>query len=111
MYEQVYDIACSDRIAVDLTTNRCDDNGATVNLENCSISSNLGASELRVKWTDPNYDPTRNAFYYVRALENPSCRWSTWDAMRAGVDPRPDVPATIQERLWASPIWIIPERN
>ena len=111
MYEQVYDIACSDRIVVDPTTNRCDDNGATVNLENCSISSNLGASELRVKWTDPNYDPTRNAFYYVRALENPSCRWSTWDAMRAGVDPRPDVPATIQERLWSSPIWIIPERN
>ena len=111
MQEQLYDIACSDGIAVDPTTNRCGNNGATVNLEDCSISSNLGASELRVKWTDPDYDPTHNAFYYVRALENPSCRWSTWDAIRAGVDPRPDVPSTIQERLWSSPIWIIPQSN
>ena len=39
--------------------------------------------------------------------ENPSCRWSTWDAIRAGLEPRPDLSATIQERAW-SPIWVTP---
>ena len=46
------------------------------------------------------------SFYYVRVLENPTCRWSTWDAIRAGVMPRPDLEETLQERAWSSPIWI-----
>ena len=46
-----------------------------------------------------------NAHFYVRVLENPKCRWSTWDAIRAGVEPRPDLPATIQDRAWSSPVW------
>jgi hypothetical protein len=45
------------------------------------------------------------AFYYVRVLENPTCRWSTWDALRFDLKPRPGVPTTIQERAWSSPIW------
>ena len=44
--------------------------------------------------------------YYVRALENPSCRWSTWDALRTGATPNPALPLTIQERAWSSPIWL-----
>ena len=59
-------------------------------------------------WTDPDFDPTERAIYYVRVVENPSCRWSTWEAVRAGVEPRPDLPATIQERAWSSPIWVTP---
>jgi hypothetical protein len=69
---------------------------------------NEGASELKVLWTDPDFDPARRATYYVRVLENPSCRWSTWEAMRNGTPPRPDVPETIQERAYTSPIWYIP---
>ena len=106
--EQIYDIACSDGLEVDPETHRCPDNGATVNLADCGISSGSGAAELMALWTDPNFDTVARALYYVRVLENPTCRWSTWDAIRAGVTPRPDVPATIQERAWSSPIWYVP---
>jgi hypothetical protein len=106
--ELVYDVACSDGGVVDANSYRCPDNGAQVNLSDCRISAGLGAAELRARWQDPDYDPSQNAFYYVRAMENPSCRWSTWDAVRAGVEPRADMAATIQERVWSSPIWITP---
>jgi uncharacterized protein DUF3604 len=59
-------------------------------------------------WTDPAFDPARRAFYYVRVLENPSCRWSTWEALRVGEEPPPTSPRTIQERAWSSPIWYSP---
>ena len=106
--EQVFDVACSDGGAVDPATHRCPDNGASVNLSDCSISAEVGAAELKSVWRDPDYQPDQYAMYYVRALENPTCRWSTWDAVRAGVEPRPDLAATIQERVWSSPIWISP---
>jgi hypothetical protein len=103
--EQVYDVACSDGLSVDPETHRCPDNGAKVNLEDCSRTAKVGAGELKTLWQDPNFTPGQEAFYYVRVLENPVCRWSTWDALRAGETPRPDLPATIQERAWSSPIW------
>ena len=109
--EQVYDVACSDGLLVDPITNRCPDNGARVNINDCSISSDVGAVELKTSWRDPDFDPTIKAFYYVRVLENPTCRWSTWDAIKAGVSPRPDLHKTIQERAWSSPIWYIPESS
>ena len=109
--EQVYDVACSDGLSVDPLTNRCPDNGARVNINDCSISNDVGAGELKTTWADPDFDPTIKAFYYVRVLENPTCRWSTWDAVKAGVKPRPDLHKTIQERAWSSPIWYIPESS
>ena len=106
--EKVYDVACSDGLQVDAESHRCPDNGAEVNVEDCSITDGLGAAELRTIWRDPDFDSATEAFYYVRVLENPTCRWSTWDAIRAGTTPRPDLPTTIQERAWSSPIWVKP---
>ncbi|MEM7017575.1 MAG: DUF3604 domain-containing protein [Pseudomonadota bacterium] len=106
--EQVYDVACSDGGTVDPATHRCPDNGAKVNLTDCSISADVGAAELKTIWQDPAFDAAQHAFYYVRVLENPTCRWSTWDAIRAGVEPREDLHKTIQERAWSSPIWYKP---
>ena len=108
--EQIFDVACSDGLTPNANTHRCADNGATVNLADCSVSADKGATELRTLWTDPTFNPRQYAFYYVRVLENPSCRWSTWDALRAHVPPRPDLPTTIQERAWSSPIWYVPTR-
>ena len=106
--EAVVDVACSDGGTVDPETRRCPDNGATVDLATCDVSEDNGAGELAAVWRDPDFDPAQHAFYYVRVLENPKCRWSTWDAIRAGVAPRPDMHATIQDRAWSSPIWYRP---
>jgi hypothetical protein len=104
--EAVIDVACSDGLSVNPDTNRCPDNGAQVDLGDCSVTPNKGDNELSTVWTDPDYEAAQRAFYYVRVLENPSCRWSTYDAIRAGVSPRPDMHATIQDRAWSSPIWV-----
>ena len=109
--EKVFDIACSDGLEPDPTTNRCPDNGAKVNINDCSITNNVGASELKTLWKDPEFVPEDKSFYYVRVLENPTCRWSTWDAIKAGHKPREDLHETIQERAWSSPIWYIPEQS
>lgn len=104
--EQVFDVACHAG-APDADTHRCPDNGASVDMTTCAPTGD-GAAELKTMWTDPGFDPGQRAAYYVRVLENPSCRWSTWEALRAGVDPRPDRPTTIQERAYTSPIWYAP---
>ncbi len=107
-HERVYDVTCSDGGVVDAETRRCPDNGARVDLATCATTPDRGAAELAAVWVDPDFDPAQRAFYYVRVLENPSCRWSTWDAIRNGVKPRVDMHATIQERAWSSPIWYKP---
>ena len=56
-------------------------------------------------------DSLDKSFYYVRVLENPTCRWSTWDAISRGYQPREDLHETIQERAWTSPIWYIPNAS
>ena len=103
--EKIYDVACSDGLEVDPLTHRCPNNGAKVDLTNCSISNDKGASELKTVWTDLDFEPGVEAFYYVRVLENPTCRWTTWDAIRTDNKIRPGVDITIQERAWSSPIW------
>lgn len=55
-----------------------------------------------------SFDPQQHAFYYARALEIPTPRWSTYDAVRNNLPLLKDVPATIQERAWTSPIWYKP---
>jgi hypothetical protein len=90
-------------------------NGAGVDLETC-IPQGTGFDSLCTVWSDPNFDPTQPAYYYVRVLENPSCRWTAYTCNRLPPQERPAacsdpaVPKTLQERAWTSPIWYGGER-
>jgi hypothetical protein len=103
--EEIYDVALSDGRQEDPTTLYVPPVGNTVNVANATYSNTIGDTQLSTVWQDPDFDPTIDAVYYVRVLEIPTPRWSTFDAARSGL-PIPDgVPATIQERAWSSPIW------
>ena len=106
--EQVFDVVCADGLEPDARTHRCADNGARVDLSDCSYSSDRGSAELSTTWTDPTFDPSRRAFYYVRVLENPTCRWSTHLALATNSSPPAGEDAVIRERAWSSPIWYTP---
>ena len=107
-FEKVFDVACSDGLRPDPKTWKCPDNGATVNLTDCSLPAGKGAAELSATWSDPEFDKADRAFYYARVLENPSCRWSTYAALAANKSIPKKSPSTIQERAWSSPIWYEP---
>lgn len=103
--EAVYDIACGGS-QIDLATGQCRDNNATVDLTNCAVSETAGSAELKTQWRDPDFDASEDAFYYVRVVQNPTCRWTTYDSLRIGQELPNDVPATITEMAWSSPIWV-----
>ncbi len=109
-HERIFDVAVSgDRsIAAD---GRCKDAvGNTVDLKTGKYTNSIGASQLTVQWTDPEFDPKQAAFYYVRALEIPTPRYSQLDAIQLGIDVKETGhPATIQERVYSSPIWYTPK--
>ena len=59
-------------------------------------------------WVDPDFDPAQHAFYYVRVLERPTPRWTTYDAAFFNIKRPDNVPTTQQDRAYTSPIWYTP---
>ena len=84
--------------------------GTTVDLETALYTNDIGSGSLIGSWTDDKFDPQQHAFYYARAIEIPTPRWTTYDAVRNGLPLLPEVKATIQERAWGSPIWYTPSK-
>jgi hypothetical protein len=107
-HERIFDVAVSDGSAIDGDGRAKDLVGNTVEIENATYSNTIGDAVLAAHWTDPDFDSAEHAFYYVRILEIPTPRWTTYDAAFYGIE-RPDiVPATIQDRAYTSPIWYTP---
>jgi hypothetical protein len=101
--ERVYDVALSD--------GRTDGSvpvGSTVDLSRPSWTNTIGASELGTVWSDPDFDPAQSAFYYARVIEIPTPRWTAYDAVRFDLELPNDIPLTVQERAYTSPIWYTP---
>ena len=106
-YEKVYDAICSgDRKVVGEKCNK--EVGNTVDVKTATYTNKIGAAILKVVWKDPEFKASQKAFYYIRVLAIPTPRWSTYDAVRYGVKPPKDVPATIQDRAYTSPVWYAP---
>jgi hypothetical protein len=106
-HEQVYDVAWSGK-RKPMADGRLPPVGNTVNVQQATYDNSIGAPYLATAWTDPKFDPKQHAFYYVRVLEIPTPRWTTYDAKFFGVALPKDVPASIQERAYTSPIWYSP---
>ncbi len=104
-YEKIYDVALSDGRKVDPKSGKAPSVGNTVDVKTAKYTNDIGDAELMAVWSDPDFDPAVSAAYYVRVLEIPTPRWSTYDAVALGLPPSDLVPATIQERAWTSPIW------
>jgi len=109
--EKIYDVVLSDDRKADPKTGKVPAVGNTVDIKKATYTNDIGDSQLSAVWTDPDFDAKQKAVYYVRTLEIPTPRWSTYDAARNNLPLSEDVPATIQERAWSSPIWYTPEQN
>ena len=105
--EEIYDVAWSDNRKMD-ENGKLPPVGNTVDVSTATYENSIGDNELSAVWTDPNFDPSQHAMYYARVIEIPTPRWTTYDAVKLGLPPHPDVPASLQERAWTSPIWYTP---
>jgi hypothetical protein len=107
--EKVYDVAWGDADKRQPVNGRLPPVGNTVDVASATWTNTIGDPELAAVWTDPDFDPAQRAFYYARAIEIPTPRWTAYDQVRFGVKMSPEVPMTQQERAWSSPIWYTPE--
>ncbi len=95
--EKIYDVAVSD-----------DAGQNTVDVENATYSNSIGDAYISTFWEDPDFNPNLSAFYYVRVLEIPTPRWTTYDSAVFAIDIPSYVPKTHQERAYTSSIWYNP---
>lgn len=108
--EKVYDVAWAGNRQIN-ENGKVPSVGNSVNLKDGSWDNSIGATELKKVWKDPEFDPSQEAFYYVRVLEIPTPRWTLYDRLQYGAEIPEDVPLTNTERAYTSPIWYSPNQN
>ena len=107
LHEKVYDVAWSGDRKAD-ANGKLPEVGNTVDVANATWSNTIGSPELIAVWKDPDFDPALKAFYYGRAIEIPTPRWTAYEQKRYGIAMPKEVPMTLQERAYTSPIWYTP---
>jgi hypothetical protein len=108
-HEKIFDIIWSDTETRKLENGKVPAVGNTVDLTSASYSNTIGTTELQTVWSDPEFDPSVRAFYYVRVLEIPTPRWVVYDALRYKITLKDEVTKIAQERAYTSPIWYSPK--
>jgi len=108
LHERIYDVAVSDGRKIGADGRNRQKVGNTVNVNTATYTNSIGDALLMAYWKDPDFDPKESAFYYVRVLEIPTPRWTTYDAAFFGIKRPDNVPATLQDRAYTSPIWYTP---
>jgi hypothetical protein len=106
--EKVFDVALSGGRKVDPRTGKAPAVGSTVDLKTATYKNTIGAATLQTVWRDPEFDAAKPAVYYLRALEIPTPRWTTYLAVKRNLPIPTTSPATLQERAYSSPIWFTP---
>jgi len=105
--ETIYNVAWSGDRTLDAQGN-LPAVGNSVDLQTAKYRNDIGSAQLATVWTDPDFDPQQSAIFYVRVVEIPTPRWSTYLAVRNNMALPENVPATIQERAWTSPVFYSP---
>jgi len=109
-HERIYDAAVSDGREIGADGRTREPVGSTVDLEKATFTNTIGDAIIAAYWRDPDFDPAHYAFYYVRVIEIPTPRWTTYDAAFFGIDRPNKVPPTVQDRAYTSPIWYSPSQ-
>jgi hypothetical protein len=108
VHEKIYDVAVSGDRTIDADGQCRTPVGNTVDVENATWTNTIGAPELIAVWKDPDFDPSQRTFYYGRVIEIPTPRWTAYDAKKFGVKMPKEVPMTVTDRAYTSPIWYTP---
>lgn len=109
LQEKVFDVVWSSPEKRVLASGKLTPVGDTVEVATASYTNSIGAPELRTVWSDPEFNASQRAFYYVRVLEIPTPRWVLFDALRYGAKLLPGTELKAQERAYSSPIWYNPK--
>jgi hypothetical protein len=104
-HERIYDVAVSGDRKIGKDGRARKPVGSTVDVEKATYTNAIGEAVLAAYWQDPEFNLKQDAFYYVRVLEIPTPRWTTHDAAFFDIDRPDNVPATVQDRAYTSPIW------
>jgi hypothetical protein len=108
VHERIFDVAVSDgrKIGAD---GRCKTPvGNTVDVPNATYKNTIGDPLLTAYWKDPEFDAKQRAFYYVRVIQIPTPRWTAYDCKRYGIKMPANVPMTVTDRAYTSPVWYSP---
>ena len=105
--EKIFTVALSDGRTLN-EDGTIPSNNARVNMETGEWDSTKGTVEFLTLWSDPEFDPEADAFYYLRVIENPTARFALWDQIRYDIQYDESTPLLTRERAWSSPIWYAP---
>jgi hypothetical protein len=106
--ERIYDVAVSGDRKVGDDGRAREAVGSVVDIAEATCDNSIGTPVLKAYWSDPVFDTTEQAFYYVRVVEIPPPRWTTFDSVKFGIPLPKVVPPTVQVGAYTSPIWYSP---